>query len=261
MAAAVRPPRRGYGEPVPAGLRREDVLRLLATTEGDRPVDKRDRAILMLFVAYGLRASEVTGLQLDDLDWENETLHVRLPSRAGRISIPCLEATGRPLFATSSRLGGNRNALFSSRSGPIPAGESRGIEEHCCTAFGPPRSHNLAPRAARTAACGCPASSRSGHVIQGNRGLSRAPRPVVHRRLRQGQPQCAPGSHRTLIWRVWHDAPRRNRSIHRVATGSCTEFRAQMYLLKLFLKSATGRSTATPSPPHRFAPFLQVKAP
>ena len=80
MATAIRPPRVYTDEPVPAGLRREDVLRLLATTEGDRPVDKRDRAILMLFVAYGLRASEVTGLQLDDLDWENETLRVRRPN-------------------------------------------------------------------------------------------------------------------------------------------------------------------------------------
>lgn len=35
---------------VPAGLSREDVERLLATTEGERTVDKRDRAILMLLV-------------------------------------------------------------------------------------------------------------------------------------------------------------------------------------------------------------------
>ena len=130
MATAVRPPRVYTDEPVPAGLRREDVLRLLATTEGDRPVNKRDRAILMLFVAYGLRASEVTGLQLDDLDWENETLRVRrpktgrtrrcasaVPRRVAHISIPCPEASGRPFFATSSRFGLRvQSALFSSRS-------------------------------------------------------------------------------------------------------------------------------------------------
>ena len=74
MAAAIIPPRIYPDEPVPAGLTREDVLRLLACTEGDRPIDKRDRAILMLFAAYGLRAGEVRILQLDDLDWEEETL-------------------------------------------------------------------------------------------------------------------------------------------------------------------------------------------
>ena len=79
MAAGIMAPRFMGDETVPKGLKREDVLRLLATTEGDRPVDKRDRAILMLFIAYGLRAGEVGGLRLDDLDWENEMLRVRCP--------------------------------------------------------------------------------------------------------------------------------------------------------------------------------------
>ncbi|SEF14881.1 Phage integrase family protein [Rhizobiales bacterium GAS191] len=61
------------------GLRREDVLRLLASVQEDRPVDKRDRAILMLFIAYGLRAGEVGGLRLDDFDWENGMVRVRCP--------------------------------------------------------------------------------------------------------------------------------------------------------------------------------------
>ena len=83
MAAAIMPPRICPNETVPAGPSREDFLRLLATTEGDRPADKRDRAILMLCAAYGLRSGEVRGLQLDDLDWENETLRVRR-SKPGR---------------------------------------------------------------------------------------------------------------------------------------------------------------------------------
>ena len=79
MAAAIIPPRVYPDATVPAGLNREDVQRLLTTTEGDRPVDKRDRAILMLFAAYGLRSGEVGGLQVNDLDWEEETLRVRCP--------------------------------------------------------------------------------------------------------------------------------------------------------------------------------------
>ena len=82
LAAAIIPPRVYRDETVPAGLSRDDVLRLLATTEGDRPVDTRDRAILMLFATYGLRCGEVAGLQLDDLDWEEETL--RVPSQQVR---------------------------------------------------------------------------------------------------------------------------------------------------------------------------------
>src|SRR5271156_5377030 len=49
IADGIMPPRFERDEAVPKGLRREDVQRLLATTESDRPVDKRDRAIRMLF--------------------------------------------------------------------------------------------------------------------------------------------------------------------------------------------------------------------
>ena len=68
LAAGILPPRFMADETVPKGVRREHVVRLLASVEGVRAVDKRDRAILMLFIAYGLRAGEVAGLRLDDLN-------------------------------------------------------------------------------------------------------------------------------------------------------------------------------------------------
>ena len=86
MAKGIRPLRIYPGETIPKGISRANVLRLLETTEGDRPIDKRDRAILMLFIAYGLRAGEVSTLRLDDLDWENETLTVRR-SKSGRTNL------------------------------------------------------------------------------------------------------------------------------------------------------------------------------
>ena len=79
LADGIKPFRFHPGETVPKGLIRDEVLRLLATTETGRPVDLRDRAILMLLIAYGLRSGEVAGLRLDDLDWEEETLRVRRP--------------------------------------------------------------------------------------------------------------------------------------------------------------------------------------
>ena len=89
LADGIMPSRFHPGETVPKGLNRDEVLRLLATTEGDRPVDLRDRAILMVLIAYGLRSGEVAGLRLDDLDWEEETLRVRCP-KPGRTLGPWL---------------------------------------------------------------------------------------------------------------------------------------------------------------------------
>ena len=83
LADGIMPPRRHPGAAIPKGLNRDEVIRLLATTEGDRPFEIRARAILMLLITYGLRAGEVSGLQLDDLDWKRETLRVRC-RKAGR---------------------------------------------------------------------------------------------------------------------------------------------------------------------------------
>jgi len=70
LAASIRAPRVFRHEGLPIGPAWDDVKRLLAATEGDRPVDIRDRALLMLLAVYGLRAGEVTALCLKDFDWK-----------------------------------------------------------------------------------------------------------------------------------------------------------------------------------------------
>ena len=76
LATAIITPRVFVQEGLPIGPSWDDVKRLLATTEGDRPSCIRDRALLMLLAVYGLRAGEVTALCLKDFDWEREELSV-----------------------------------------------------------------------------------------------------------------------------------------------------------------------------------------
>lgn len=121
MAATVIPPRFYPDETVPAGRTREEVLRLLATTEGDRPVDKRDRAILMLLVAYGLRVGEVCGLRLEDLDWENELLRVRRPKPGRTHLYPLSRNVGQTVlrYILEVRPSRPERALFFTLIAPI----------------------------------------------------------------------------------------------------------------------------------------------
>ena len=121
LAAGIMAPRFLMDEAVPKGLRREDVLRLLASVQGNRPIDKRDRAILMLFVAYGLRAGEVGGLRLDDLDWEGEILRVRCP-KPGRVhSWPLSHEAGHAIlrYIREARPSGFGRVLFFTSRAPI----------------------------------------------------------------------------------------------------------------------------------------------
>jgi site-specific recombinase XerD len=76
LADVLQTPRVYSHEGLPLGPSWDDVKRLLAACEGDRPVEIRDRALLLLLAVYGLRAGEVTGLRLEDFDWRREILTV-----------------------------------------------------------------------------------------------------------------------------------------------------------------------------------------
>jgi site-specific recombinase XerD len=87
LAAQIIAPRIYKGENLPAGPDWETVKHLCASTETNEPGDIRDRAILLLLAVYGLRASEVERLTLDDLDWEKERIRVRRSKSSGRTDV------------------------------------------------------------------------------------------------------------------------------------------------------------------------------
>ena len=50
---------------------------MLEAVDRRTPEGRRDYAILLLLITYGLRAREIASLTLDDFDWKRERLHVR----------------------------------------------------------------------------------------------------------------------------------------------------------------------------------------
>lgn len=64
---------------IPRSISWDDVNRVLATVDRRSEAGRRDYAILLLLVTYGLRAREVAALSLDDIDWRNDRL--RVPER------------------------------------------------------------------------------------------------------------------------------------------------------------------------------------
>ncbi len=73
--ADLRGPRKS--QKLPQVLSREEVALLLAAPEGDTPAAQRDRALLELMYACGLRASEATGLLVGDVDLVSGVLRAR----------------------------------------------------------------------------------------------------------------------------------------------------------------------------------------
>jgi len=68
-------PRRGRR--LPDAPRRDAVEKQLAALEGEGPLHLRNRALVELVYSAGLRSAEAVGLDLGDVDFEQELVHVR----------------------------------------------------------------------------------------------------------------------------------------------------------------------------------------
>jgi integrase/recombinase XerC len=84
-ASGLRGPRQD--KKLPHFIRREDMGRLLAAPPADTPLGLRDRAILETLYSAGLRVSELTGLNLADLDLDGGLATVRGKGKRERLAL------------------------------------------------------------------------------------------------------------------------------------------------------------------------------
>lgn len=115
LAAAIRPGRVYQGEQLPMGPSWDVVCRLLDAMQGETDSVVRDRAIMMLFALYGLRASEVQRLSLDDFDWENAIIRVHRSKQCARVECyPLAHPTAQALatYIRSVRPKTDRREVF-----------------------------------------------------------------------------------------------------------------------------------------------------
>jgi integrase/recombinase XerD len=125
---------------LPRVLTRDEVARLLREPKGTEPLALRDRALLEVMYASGLRVSEVTGLELADIDLDEGMLCARGKGSkerlvpVGRQAIAALGtycARGRPALLgtrSESKLFVNRRGSGLTRQGlyKIVQGHARG---------------------------------------------------------------------------------------------------------------------------------------
>src|SRR4051794_19166276 len=84
-AAGLRGPRQD--KKLPHFVQREDMLRLLGAPPGDTPLGLRDRALLETLYSAGLRVSELTGLNLADVELDSGTATVRGKGKRERLAM------------------------------------------------------------------------------------------------------------------------------------------------------------------------------
>jgi len=116
VSFAPRRPRR-----LPDAPRRDEVDAFLSTLEGDEPLALRNRALLELVYSAGLRSREAVDLDLADVDFEQEQVHIRGKGGKERV-VPLGEEAAhwlaRYLRDTRPQLvRGAQNAVFVSARG------------------------------------------------------------------------------------------------------------------------------------------------
>jgi integrase/recombinase XerC len=133
---------------LPHFVSREDMARLLATPPADAPLGQRDRALLETLYSAGLRVSELTGLDLGDVDLEEGLATVRGKGKRERLAVlgaPAVEALRRWL-AQREILAGPRAArqpaLFVNQRGTRLSSRSVGrlLEKYLAMAGLDPRT-------------------------------------------------------------------------------------------------------------------------
>jgi integrase/recombinase XerD len=99
LAPLVRGPMMYALEGIPSMIRPEDVGRALAALKQDRSaVGRRDYAIWMLLMTYGLRGGEIKALQLPDIDWRHERLRIRHGKTGAYSDLPLLRKPANALL-------------------------------------------------------------------------------------------------------------------------------------------------------------------
>lgn len=83
---------------LPRYLSPEDVERLIASCDRASPVDRRDRAILLLLARLGLRAGDIVHLRLSDIDWKDTSIQVCGKGRR-HMRLPLTQEVGRAIVA------------------------------------------------------------------------------------------------------------------------------------------------------------------
>lgn len=98
VSAAIEAPQSFRLSGIPRSISWEEVQRVLAGVDRRTPTGKRDYAILLLLVTYGLRAREVADLCLDDIDWRNDRLRISARKAGHSTAYPLSSVVGEAIL-------------------------------------------------------------------------------------------------------------------------------------------------------------------
>ena len=147
---------------IPRSISWDEVNRVLAGVDRRTDAGRRDYAILLLLVTYGLRGREIAALTLDDIDWKRERLAIPERKAGHSTAFPLSAVVGEALarLPAHGRPATDRPARVLPRRGSAPADRGRrGVLAGPLTTCSRPVSRSPGPGRTRCATPRCSAWS------------------------------------------------------------------------------------------------------
>lgn len=128
LAIAVPAPSGPHGTSLPRWIGATELNALVASCDLSTAVGRRDHAIVVLLARLGLRAGEVAGLRLEDLDWSAGEIVVRgKGSRTERLPMPVDVGKALVTYLRHARRSSTCRSVFLQLTGPPVGLSARGV--------------------------------------------------------------------------------------------------------------------------------------
>ncbi len=84
---------------LPKGMEDSAIELMLAAVPKDTPIGRRDYAVMLLLMAYGIRGKQAAELVLEDINWPRSLIRIR-PQKGGKEAVlPLMQAVGEAILA------------------------------------------------------------------------------------------------------------------------------------------------------------------
>lgn len=83
---------------IPSAYSQEEIRQLLYCVDRGNPKGKRDHAILLIAIRFGIRASDICELTFDDFKWESSTIEFKQNKTGDTIVLPLLNDVGEAVI-------------------------------------------------------------------------------------------------------------------------------------------------------------------
>ena len=84
---------------LPKGMDDSAIEAIFAGIPKDTPAGMRDRAIMLLLMAFGMRGTQVAKLSLDDINWQRSLVRIRAEKGGREVVLPMLDSVGEAILA------------------------------------------------------------------------------------------------------------------------------------------------------------------